>query len=90
LDIFKILIVFGIFLKFLGVFLEIFESIFCHEFFGSHFFWEDFFGMSFLRGIFWEKFFWEDFLGGIFLGGIFGRNSLFTLLRSAKLFEYGI
>ena len=26
-------------------------------------------------------------LGGFFLGGIFGRNSLFTLLRSAKLFQ---
>ena len=56
-------------------------------------FLEDFFG-----GIIWEVFFminfWEDYLGGFFLGGIFweeffGRNSLFTLLKSPKLFEYG-
>ena len=49
------------------------------------FFVEDFFGRIFLGEIFLE-----DFFGRIFLGGIFGRNSLFTLLRSAKLFEYGI
>jgi hypothetical protein len=49
------------------------------------FFWEEYFGRNFFGG-----FFWEDFFGRIFLGGIFGRNSLFTLLRSAKLFEYGI
>ena len=46
-------------------------------------FFEDFFGRIFLGGFFREDFFvwtfWEDF---------FGRNSLFTLLKSAKLFEY--
>ena len=52
-------------------------------------FWEDFlwgfFGGIFLWGFFWRIFcedFWEDFLGGFF-----GRNSLFTLLKSSKLFE---
>ena len=34
-----------------------------------------------------EQFFWRGFFGG-FLGEFFGRNSLFTLLKSAKLFEY--
>ena len=34
-------------------------------------------------GEFFGGFFWEDFLGGF----IFGRNSLFILLKSAKLFE---
>jgi hypothetical protein len=55
---------------------------------------------GFLGGIFWifeenflGGFFWEDFLGGILLeeffgGNFFGRNSLFTLLNSVKLFEY--
>jgi hypothetical protein len=53
---------------------------------------------GFLGGIFWiflgfflEDFFWRIFFGGffwrIFLGGFSGRNSLFTLLKSAKLFE---
>ena len=59
-------------------------------------FLEDFFGVMFLEkilgGFYWDKFFWRNFLGGIFGGGIFweeifGRNSLFTLLKSAKLFE---
>ena len=43
-------------------------------------FLEDFFGGFFLGGFFWEDFFEEEF---------FGRNSLFTLLKSAKVFEYG-
>ena len=30
------------------------------------------------------------FFERIFFEELFGRNSLFTLLRSAKLFEYGI
>ena len=49
---------------------------------------------GFFGGIFWifleeffGGFFWEDFLGGIFLEDFFGRNFLFTLLKSAKLFE---
>ena len=78
-----------IFWNFFEIYLEFFERIFWEEFFGRKFwegiFWEDFFVRNFVGEIFWE-----DFLGRIFLGGIFGRNSLFTLLRSAKLFEYGI
>ena len=39
---------------------------------------------------FWN--FWgifkEDFFGGIFLENFFGRNTLYTWLKSAKLFEY--
>ena len=30
----------------------------------------------------------SNFLGDLFLEGFFGRNSLLTLLKSAKLFEY--
>ena len=48
--------------------------------------WVDFFGSNFMGEIFWGGIFWEKF----FLGGFFRRNSFFTLLRSAKLFEYGI
>ena len=48
---------------------------------------EDFFG-----GIFWKNFFggsfWKKFLGGIFRRNFFGRNTLFTLLKSVKVFEY--
>ena len=68
-------------MDFLGSLLRIFG-----EFFGN--FLEDFFG-----GIFGSNF-WEDFLGGIFfwgllLGGIFWEDFfLFTLLKSAKVFEY--
>jgi hypothetical protein len=45
-------------------------------------------------GNFLEEIFGRIFLGEIVLGEIvwkdfFGRNSLFTLLKSAKLFEYG-
>ena len=40
-------------------------------------FWSIFLDDSFV-GLFLERIFWEDFLG---------RNSLFTLLKSAKLFE---
>ena len=54
----------------------------------------DFFGEfieGFLGGIYWEDFFgrifWEDFLGGFFWEEFFGRNSLFTLLKSAKLLQ---
>ena len=41
-----------------------------------------------------EEIILEEIFGRIFLGEIvwedfFGRNSLFTLLKSAKLFEYG-
>ena len=74
--------------------MEFFERIFWYGFFGEDFFGrnclggifcEDFFG-NFFGGIFGEKFyvriFWEEFLEEIF-----GRNLLFTLLRSAKLFE---
>ena len=58
-------------------------------------FWEEFFGRIFLGGFFWEEFLGRNFLGEIFWEKFFGRNfwernSLFTLLRSAKLFEYGI
>ena len=46
----------------------------------------EFFGKIFRR-IFWRNFlggiFWEEFFGKIF----FGRNSLFTLLKSAKLLQ---
>ena len=45
----------------------------------SGFFWGNFFYFSW---IFLEQFFFEDFLRGFF-----GRNSLFTSLKSAKLFE---
>jgi hypothetical protein len=58
----------------LGNFLGIFWRIFCGEFFER----------NFLGGIFWE-----DFLGGIVWEEFFGRSSLFTLLKSFKLFEYG-
>jgi hypothetical protein len=52
----------------------------------------DFLG-NFLEEIILEDFL-EEIFGRIFLGEIvwedfFGRNSLFTLLKSAKLFEYG-
>jgi hypothetical protein len=62
------------------------------EIFGE-FFWRIFlvgifsdkcFRRNFLGEIFWEDFFGEDFFGEEF----FGRNSLFTLLKSGKLFEY--
>ena len=33
-----------------------------------------------ILGEFFGRIFWEDF---------FGRNSLFTLIKAAKLFEYG-
>ena len=58
-----------------------------------------------MRGFFWEDFFerifWEDFFGRIFLGGFFGRifweeffgrnssGGILTLLKSAKLLEFG-
>jgi hypothetical protein len=54
-----------------------------------------FFGEILFGGIFLGGFFWSIFSGGFF-GRIFGRifwedflwrNSLFTLLKSAKLFE---
>ena len=48
-------------------------------------FWEDIFGRNFLGGIIWEI-----FLGGIVWEEFFGRNSLFTLLKSAKLNMEGI
>jgi hypothetical protein len=81
---------FWIFSGFLGDFFRFFLDFFWRNFFGG-FFREDFFG----------GFFWRNFLGGFFLGGFFGRiflggffwedflgmNSLFTLLKSAKLFE---
>ena len=64
--------------------LDIFWEDFLEEFFGRVFFGgiflEEFFGRIVLGG-----FFWEDFLGGIFWEEFFGRNSLFTLLKSAKL-----
>ena len=36
-----------------------------------------------------EKFFGRNFLGEILWKNFFERNSLFTLLKSANLFEYG-
>ena len=61
--------------------LGIFEKLFgnCLDFWEIFwgFFLEDFFGGIFLEDFFWTIF-WEDF---------FVRNSLFTLLKSAKLFE---
>ena len=56
-------------------------------------YWEEFFGRNFLEGIFWEEYFVRNFCGeffGMMFFGMmfFGRNSLFTLLESAKLFEY--
>jgi hypothetical protein len=63
----------GFFRDFLG---ESF-GFFWGGFFWGGFFWEDFFG----------GFFWEDFLGRIFWEDFLGRNSLFTLLKLAKLFE---
>ena len=47
-------------------------------FFGGFFFY--------FSWIFFGAVFFEDFLRGFF-GGFFGRNSLFTSLKSAKLFE---
>ena len=47
-------------------------------------FWENFFG-EILR----ENFYGRIFLGGIFERNFFGRNSLFRLLKSTNLFEYG-
>ena len=40
-----------------------------------------------------DELFWINFLGGFFWKdfngrNLFGRNSLFTFLKSAKLFEY--
>jgi hypothetical protein len=40
---------------------------------------EEFFWRNVLVEIFWEEYFWEEY---------FGRNSLFALLKLAKLFEY--
>ena len=48
----------------------------------------NFFG-GFLGRNFLGEFFWEDFFESYFSGGCFGRNSLFTLLKSAEPFEYG-
>ena len=42
---------------------------------------EEFFERNFLGG-----FFRRNFLGGFFGEDFFGRNSLFTLLKSAKIF----
>ena len=64
-----------------NIFLEFLFGFILEEFFGG-FLWEEFFG-----GIFLEEFFWEDFLGGFFWEDFLGMNSLFTLLKSAKLFE---
>ena len=80
-------------MDFFEIFWDFLRGTILNEFFGRSFlgiiFYENFFGRIFLRGFF-GRIFWEDFLGRIFLGGIFERNSLFTLLRSAKLIEYGI
>ena len=75
--------IFWEFLKFFGrIFLEnvlggVFGWNFLWEFFWE-ILWEEFFVRNFFGGIIWEEFF-----GSIFLGGIL------TLLKSAKLFEYG-
>ena len=44
--------------------------------------------LDFLEMIFWYGFSWRNFLGEFFWEEFFGRNSLFTLLKSAKVFEY--
>ena len=62
----------------------------------EEFFWKNFFGRIFLEEFF-RRNFWVDFLGGFFWEEFLceefcGRNSLggiLTLLKSAKLFEYG-
>ena len=53
-------------------------------------FWEEFFWRNFLGGFFWEEFFERIFLGEIFWEEFFGRNSLFTMLKSAKLLQTGL
>ena len=58
---------------------EVFGPNFLEEFIGRIFF-QDFFGRNFFGRIFLGEKFWESF----------GRNYLFTLLKLAKLFEYGI
>ena len=49
---------------------------------------EFFGGRNFLGGTLWENFFGKKIWGGFFRRNIFGSNSLFTLLKSAKVFEY--
>ena len=72
----------GNFLDFLGNFLEDFlGGIFWEEFLEG-IFGRNFFGRIFLEEVFGRNF-WEDFFGRNSLGGIL------TLLKSAKLFEYG-
>ena len=74
--------------KILGIFREIAWNfpVFWRElvknFFGNLL--EDFFG-----GIFLEEFFGRNFLGGFFWKEFFLEDFLFTLLKSAMLFEYG-
>ena len=65
-------------LHFFGIFLDI-----SGNFLGG------FFRSNFLGGFFLGGFFLEDFFGGFFWENFLGRNSLFTLLKSAMLFEYG-
>ena len=75
-----------------GIFWGFSWRIFLEELFWRIFL-EDFIGRYFLGEIFWEIFlgglFWEDFLGEIFCEEFFVKNSLFTLLKSSRLFEYG-
>ena len=51
-----------------------------------------YFSWIFFGGFFQEGFFgrnsWENFFGRIFWENFLGRNSLFTLLKSVKLFEF--
>ena len=70
------------FWKFLGSLLRIFW-----EFFGG------FFGRNFLEELFWrtfmEKIFGRNFFARVDFGRkFFRRNTLFTLLKSVKVFEY--
>ena len=71
------------FLEFLWIFFEFFGN------FLGGFFWRNYLGEIVWEKFFWEKCFRRNFLGGIFWEEFFGRNSLFTLLKFAKLFEYG-
>ena len=48
---------------------------------------KDFLGRIFWEDFSWGGFFWEDLFGRIFMEDFSARNSLFTLFKSAKLFE---
>ena len=50
--------------------------------------WENFFGKKIWGGFFRRNIFGRIIFGGVFWEEFFGSNSLFTLLKSAKVFEY--